>query len=149
MASPPSVPTGSLPDMAVLHAVLLLGPLAATLLWWARWLQHHPRPLRKPGAVWDRFAAAIVIGWFGGLVLYLATTEPDTPGEGHPLAMTTTLVIIAIAIAAWITSSTLSWRSERSARTRDAALGLATSRRWWPDWLAGETPRVCRRLSNL
>ncbi len=123
--------------MAVLHAVLLLGPLTAAPLWWVRWLHRHPRPLRKPGAAWVGFAAAIAVGWFGGLVLYLAIIEPESTGEGHPLAMKTTLAICGIAIIAWIAGSTLSWRDARSARRRDAQLGLTAGHRWLPDWLAG------------
>jgi len=79
-------------------------------------------------------AGAAVVSWVGVLGLYLLQAEPTT--AGHPRATNITLAVIATALVVGVIGSTLNWRAEHTARKRDAALGLATGRRWWPDWIA-------------
>lgn len=114
--------------------VIALAAFATSPLWWVWWLRRHPRPLRKPGSAWVGLAGAMVVCWLGVLGLYLLQTDPAT--VGHPRATNITLAVIAIALVVGVIGSTLNWRAEHTARKRDAALGLATGRRWWPDWIA-------------
>jgi hypothetical protein len=79
---------------------------------------------------------AIAACWFGVFGLYVLALGPDSDA-GHPLATTIALVVIALAAGVAITGSTIAWRATHTARKRDAQLGLATGRRWWPGWLVG------------
>lgn len=120
--------------MTVLAAALF-GVLALSPVWLAWWVRRHPRPLRKPGAAWVGLSVTIATCWLGVLGFYLFFVRTDTASGGHPLAAIITLVVLALAVVLGITGSTILWRAERSAQTRNAALGLATGRRWWPNWL--------------
>lgn len=121
--------------MTVLAAAVF-GVLALSPVWLAWWVRRHPRPLRKPGAAWVGLSVTIATCWLGVMGFYLFFVRTDTASGGHPLAAIITLVVLALAVVLGITGSTILWRAERSARTRNAALGLATGRRWWPNWLA-------------
>lgn len=117
-------------------AAAFFGVLALSPVWLAWWVRRHPRPLRKPGAAWVGLSVTIATCWLGVMGFYLFFVRTDTASGGHPLAAIITLVVLALAVVLGITGSTILWRAERSAQTRNAALGLATGRRWWPNWLA-------------
>jgi len=117
--------------------VVFLGVLAAAPIWRSWWLRRQPKQLCKPGTALIGYAAAGAFSWFGLVGIYLAVFAPEPAPEGHPLAVKITLAVVAIVALAGIAGSTISWRAEREARKRDAALGLAVGRRWWPSWAVG------------
>lgn len=126
---------GILRGMEVLLSLILAG-FAAAPVWWAVWMHRHPRPLRRPGAAWVGFAGAILFCWLGSTGMYLWFLAPKDAPEGHPLGAPIFLAVCALALILYVVGSTLSWRAKHSARKWSAELGLATGRRWWPNWLA-------------